>query len=197
MPSLRPASAWRRRSRSSPVGVPSRRRRDGRSGGDGTSIGRSGICSSIVTLREASPHTGRAADVAAHHPGVAAIADLPALMEEVYRLFDRRCRTETALAKLARLRIQVGRCPGLGPIFQKLQSSRLGEGADLPGRSPARFDIQCGGTGQPPASQDAEDGVSGAHRATISGRIALDLERESRARDREEATRTLHQARAA
>ncbi len=33
--------------------------------------------------------------------------------------------TETALAKLARLRIQVGRCKGLGPIFKKLLSSDL------------------------------------------------------------------------
>jgi hypothetical protein len=31
-----------------PAGAPSRRRRDGRSGGAGTSIGRSGTCSSIV-----------------------------------------------------------------------------------------------------------------------------------------------------
>jgi hypothetical protein len=33
--------------------------------------------------------------------------------------------------------------------------------------------------------------------SSINGRIALDLQRESRARDRTEATRTLHQARAA
>jgi len=30
-------------------------------------------------------------------------------MEEVYRLFDRRCRTDTALSKLARLRQRVRR----------------------------------------------------------------------------------------
>ena len=38
-------------------------------------------------------------------------------------------------------------------------------------------------------------GSAGA--APINGRIALDLEREARARDRKEATRTLHRARAA
>ena len=53
--------------------------------------------------------------------------------------------------------------PGVGADLQEAPVLRLGEGPDLPGRSPARFDIQCGGTGQPPASQDAEDGVSGAH----------------------------------
>ena len=31
------------------------------------------------------------------------------IMDEVYRLFDRRCRTDTALAKLARLRQRVRR----------------------------------------------------------------------------------------
>jgi hypothetical protein len=35
------------------------------------------------------------------------------IVEEVYRLFDRRCRTDTALAKLARLRRCVGRCKSL------------------------------------------------------------------------------------
>ena len=47
------------------------------------------------------------------------------IVEEIYRLFDRRCRTETALTKLARLRIQAGRCKGMGPIFKKLISSGL------------------------------------------------------------------------
>lgn len=41
--------------------------------------------------------------------GVPALRPLRAIMEEVYRLFDRRCRTETALAKLANLRRRVTR----------------------------------------------------------------------------------------
>ena len=47
------------------------------------------------------------------------------MVEEIYRLFDRRCRTETALAKLARLRAQRPPLQGIGPIFQKLQSPNL------------------------------------------------------------------------
>jgi hypothetical protein len=47
------------------------------------------------------------------------------VVEEIYRLFDRRCRTETALAKLARPRSRVRRFKGLKPIFQKLQSPNL------------------------------------------------------------------------
>ena len=94
--------------------------------------------------------------------GLPQLRALRGVVEEIHRLFDRRCRTETALTKLDRLRAHVRRFKGLRPIFQKLQSSQLGEGADLPGRSSAGFDLQRRGTGQPPASQDAEDGVPGS-----------------------------------
>jgi len=57
--------------------------------------------------------------------GLPRLRALRRIVEEIYCLFDRRCRTETALAKLARLRSQVGRCKGLGPIFKKLRSSDL------------------------------------------------------------------------
>ncbi len=38
------------------------------------------------------------------------LRSLRGLMEEVYRLFDRRCQTATALAKLAKLRTRLRRC---------------------------------------------------------------------------------------
>jgi hypothetical protein len=47
------------------------------------------------------------------------------LMEQVYRLFDRRCRTDTALAKLATLRQRVRRFKAIGKVLSKLQSSNL------------------------------------------------------------------------
>src|SRR5207248_5798830 len=53
--------------------------------------------------------------------------------------------------------------PVIGSDLPEAPVSQLGEGADVPGRSPAGFDLQCRGAGQPPASQDAEDGVSGPH----------------------------------
>jgi len=46
-------------------------------------------------------------------------------MEEVYRSFDRRCRTDTALAKLAKLRQRVRRFKAVGKVLSKLQSSSL------------------------------------------------------------------------
>ena len=41
-------------------------------------------------------------------------------MEQVYRLFDRRCRSHTALEKLARLRRRVRRFRGIGKPLRKL-----------------------------------------------------------------------------
>jgi hypothetical protein len=46
-------------------------------------------------------------------------------MEEVYRLFDRLFRTETALARLAELRRRVGRFKRLGRALDKLSSPTL------------------------------------------------------------------------
>ena len=55
-----------------------------------------------LPVRPASAQPGRAADAAADQPRAClSCATLRELMEEVYRLFDRRCRTDTALAKLA------------------------------------------------------------------------------------------------
>ena len=48
-----------------------------------------------------------------------------AFMDEVYRLFDRRCRTETALVKLAHLRARVQRFQKVGQTLQPLFSSNL------------------------------------------------------------------------
>jgi hypothetical protein len=46
-------------------------------------------------------------------------------MDEVYRLFDRRCRTDTALAELVRLRRHVRRYRSLGRALDKLNSPNL------------------------------------------------------------------------
>ena len=46
-------------------------------------------------------------------------------MEQVDALFDRRCRTQTALAKLATLRRRVQRFPALGETLKKLFAPTL------------------------------------------------------------------------
>jgi hypothetical protein len=50
---------------------------------------------------------------------------LRAIMEEVYRLFDRRCRSDTALKKVAKLRQRVRRFKAVGKVLTKLQSPNL------------------------------------------------------------------------
>src|SRR5262249_15679578 len=50
---------------------------------------------------------------------------LRAIMEQVYALFDRRCRTQTALDKLAKLRRRVQRFPSLGDTLKQLFAPTL------------------------------------------------------------------------
>ena len=57
--------------------------------------------------------------------GLPPLRSLRAIMDEVYRLFDRRCRTDTALAKLSQLRQRVRRYRSLGKSLDKLHSPNL------------------------------------------------------------------------
>jgi hypothetical protein len=127
--------------------------------------------------------------------GLPQLRALRRIVEEIHRLFDRRCRTETALAKLARLRSQVGRCPGLGAIFKKLQSS------DVEKALMFLDDRLLGST------SNAVERGNRRHRkmqktvyrvrtqATISGRIALDMFREAQGASRDQTMKALHHSR--
>jgi len=57
--------------------------------------------------------------------GFPELRSLRSIMDEVYRLFDRRCRTETALGKLGRLRSRVKRFRCLSKALKKLFSPNL------------------------------------------------------------------------
>jgi Transposase len=57
--------------------------------------------------------------------GLPLLRTLRDIMDEVYRLFDRRCRTDTALAKLAKLRQRVRRFKKVRTILKKLESPNL------------------------------------------------------------------------
>jgi hypothetical protein len=127
--------------------------------------------------------------------GLPRLRALRRIVEEIYRLFGRRCRTETALAKLARLRIEVGRRRGLGPIFKELQSS------DLETALTFLDDRLLGSTSNAVERgnrrhrkmQKTVDRVR--TRATIRGRIALDRFREAQGPSREQTMKALHHAR--
>lgn len=53
------------------------------------------------------------------------IRQLRELMDAVYRLFDRRCRTEKALAKLAELRGKLSKFEHLGKVLSKIESPNI------------------------------------------------------------------------
>jgi hypothetical protein len=121
---------------------------------------------------------------------------LRVIMDEVYRLFDRRCRTDTALAKLARLRRRVRRFKRVGKTLQKLFSPSLEKSLTflddklLPSTSNA---VERGNRRHRNMQKTVYRVRTRSH---ISSRIALDMEREERATKRDLTTRTLHAARA-
>ena len=105
--------------------------------------------------------------------GLPQLRVLRELMEEVYRLFDRRCRTKTALAKLAKLRARLRRFGRLARGAEEAAGTRPGEGAGVPGRAAAGGDVERGGAWEPPIPQDAEDGLSGADTPRDRGAVGL------------------------
>jgi hypothetical protein len=129
--------------------------------------------------------------------GLPQLRTLRGLMEEVYRLFDRRCRTATALAKLARLRARLRRFDRLREVLKKLF---------LPGLEKALVFLDEKLLG---ATSNAVERGNRRYRKmqktvyrvrtrrAIEVRLALDLLRERQARSRAETTKTLHKARAA
>lgn len=129
--------------------------------------------------------------------GLPQLCTLREVMEEVYRLFDRRCRTDTALAKLAKLRQRVRRFKHVGKILNKLRSPNLDKALTF-------LDDKLF-----PSTSNAVERGNRRHRKMqktvyrvrtkehIHNRIALDMLRDSQKDDRTETIKTLHKARAA
>lgn len=118
------------------------------------------------------------------------------IVDEVYRLFDRRCRTHTALGKLARLRQRVRRFKAVGQTLKKLFSPTLEKSLIFLDDSLL------------PATSNAVERGNRRHRKmqktiyrvrtgqNIRHRIAVDMLRDAQAQGRWQTTRTLHYARA-
>jgi hypothetical protein len=129
--------------------------------------------------------------------GLPQLRSLRSIMEEVYRLFDRRCRTDTALDKLAQLRRRVRRFRSVGQTLQKLFSPNLEKALTflddrlLGSTSNA---VERGNRRYRKMQKTVYRVRTQAH---ITGRIALDMLRESHAQGRARTTGTLHKARAA
>jgi len=118
------------------------------------------------------------------------------IMDEVYRLFDRRCRTETALDKLARLRRRVRRFQRVGRTLNKLFTSNLQKALTflddrlLPATSNA---VERSNRRFRKAQRSVYSVRTAAH---VRQRIALDMERDHRTPEQNLTLCTLHAARA-
>ena len=117
------------------------------------------------------------------------------IMDEVYRLFDRRCRTDTALEKLAKLRRRVLRFRKVGKTLQKLFSPNLEKSLTFLDDKllPSTSNAVERGYRRHRKMQKTVYRVRTQH--NIIGRIALDMRREERTQMRDQTTKTLHAAR--
>jgi hypothetical protein len=127
--------------------------------------------------------------------GLPPLRKLREIMEHIDALFDRRCRTQTALSKLKKLRQWVKRFTWIGETLKKVVSPNLEKALTF--RDDKLF----------PATSNAVERGNRRHRqmqkrvyrvrskVCLEGRIALDMIRESRAEGRDQTTQALHKAR--
>ena len=129
--------------------------------------------------------------------GLPQLRTLRTVMEEVYRLFDRRCRTDTALNKLARLRQRVCRFKPIGKLMNKLRSPNLEKALTflddklLPSTSNA---VERGNRRHRKMQKTIYRVRTQEH---ISNRIALDMLRDLQRQGRRTTLKVLHKTRAA
>jgi hypothetical protein len=127
--------------------------------------------------------------------GLPQLRKLRDIMDHIYALFDRRCRTQSALDKLKKLRQWVKRFTWIGDTLKKVFAPTLDKALTF-------LDDKL-----LPATSNAVERGNRRHRKmqksvyrvrsqiSLEGRIALDMIRESRAANRDRTTHALHQAR--
>jgi phage tail protein X len=128
--------------------------------------------------------------------GLPQLHALRAVMEQVYALFDRRCRAQTALAKLATLRRRLRRFPQVGATLKKLFSPTLEKALTFLDDKllPATSNAVERGNRRYRKMQKSVYRVR-THEQ-ISARLALDMWREAQAEGRQQTLALLHRARA-
>ena len=127
--------------------------------------------------------------------GLPRLRTLRQIMDEVYRLFDRRCTTATALEKLGNLRCRVRRFKKLGRSLDQLNSPNLekalvflddkllGATSNAVERANRRF-------------RKAQKSIYSVRtKRHVEQRLALDMNRELHATDRVRGLKTVHDAR--
>lgn len=123
------------------------------------------------------------------------LKNLRSIMDQVYRLFDRRCRTETALERLAVLRHHVRRFETLGQTLKKLFTSNIEKALTFLDDS------------QLPSTSNAVERGYRRHRKMqksvyrvrtqdhISQRVAIDMQRDEQSQGRLQTITMLHNER--
>jgi Transposase len=128
--------------------------------------------------------------------GLPQLQALRAIMEQVYAVFDRRCRTQTARDKLAKLRRHVQRFTALGDTLKKLFAPTLDKALTflddklLPSTSHA---VERGNRRYRKMQKQV---YRVRTQDQISARLALDMWREAHAEGRQQTLASLHRARA-
>ena len=128
--------------------------------------------------------------------GLPQLQALRAIMEQVYALCDRRCRTQTALDKLAKLRRRVQRFTALRATLKKLFAPTLDKALTflddklLPSTSNA---VERGNRRYRKMQKQV---YRVRTQGQIRARLALDMWREAHAEGRQQTLTSLHRARA-
>ena len=124
--------------------------------------------------------------------GLPNLRKLRLIMDQVYRLFDRRCRTETALKKLSKLRQHVRRFKTLGQSLKKLFTPNIEKALTflddslLPSTSNA---VERGYRRHRKMQKNIYRVRTQEH---ISQRIAIDMQREEQSQGRLQTITMLH-----
>jgi transposase-like protein len=129
--------------------------------------------------------------------GLPQLRTLRALMEDVYRLFDRRCRTATALTKLAALRGRLRRFGRLGEVLKKLRSPGLEKALVFLDERLIGATSNAVERGNRRYRKRQKTVYRVRTQQAIEGRLGLDLQRERQGEGRVATTQALHKARAA
>ena len=128
--------------------------------------------------------------------GLPQLRSLRALMAQVYALFDRRCRTQTALDKLDKLRRRLQRFRPLGEILKKLFSPTLEKALTFLDDKLLPSTSHAVERGHRRYRKRQKSVYRVRTQAQIRARLALDMWREAYAEGRQQTLTALHRARA-
>ena len=189
-------SVWPPSNPNCPEGVHARRKKGSSPPKKTAHTAASRLVHPSASVRAASSEPQRAEAVVADHPGPPQLPLLRELMLQVYALFDRRCRTQTALDKLAQLRRRRLHFPLLAETLKKLFAPTLEKALTflddklLPSTSNA---VERGNRRYRKMQKQV---YRVRAQAQICARLALDMWREAQAEGRQQTLAALHLARA-